>query len=103
MQRDHLLLGVVMICVLSGILSPYTFLAGTLVASFWLPELASISPSILAYLSSIIGSTLVLMLSGVPAAIYERVTGAETSNTTSMLIWMGGAALLSLPMFYSLG
>lgn len=102
MERDHLLLGVVMICVLSGILSPYTFLAGSLIASFWLPELAAASPNILAYLSSIVGSTIILMLSGVPAAIYERIAGLETSNTTSMLIWMAGAAILSIPMFMTL-
>jgi hypothetical protein len=38
-----------------------------------------------------------LLIAGIPAAIYERIRGLQTSSWGSMLIWLGATVLLSLP------
>ncbi len=55
------------------------------------------SPPILFFASSLVLSTLTIMVAGVPAALYERFTGATTSTPVSMWIWLAVTALLTLP------
>jgi hypothetical protein len=48
--------------------------------------------------SSLMVSTATIILGGIPAAIYERLTGAEEDSTdTSLWIWLAGTAILTLP------
>jgi hypothetical protein len=48
--------------------------------------------------SSLMVSTATLILGGIPAAIYERITGAKDDSTeVSLWIWLAGTALLTLP------
>ena len=48
--------------------------------------------------SSLMVSTATVILGGIPAAIYERVTGAKDDSTdASLWIWLAGTALLTLP------
>jgi len=43
-------------------------------------------------------STATIILGGIPAAIYEHVTGVkEDSTEVSLWIWLAGTALLTLP------
>lgn len=56
------------------------------------------STSLVAYFASLMLSTLTVILGGIPAAIYERVTGAKGDSTdASMWIWLACTALLTLP------
>jgi hypothetical protein len=61
------------------------------------PGLLVSSPQVLVFLVYIVGSTLTIMIGGVPAALYERATGARQSTTVSMWIWLAGTAFVSLP------
>lgn len=61
------------------------------------PGFFSPSPAILFFMSSLVLSTLTIMVAGVPAAIYERVTGASTSTPVSMWIWLAVTGLMTLP------
>ena len=47
--------------------------------------------------ASLMVSTATVILGGIPAAIYERVTGASESSNASLWIWLAGTALLALP------
>lgn len=47
--------------------------------------------------ASLMVSTATVILGGIPAAIYERVTGASDSSNASLWIWLAGTALLALP------
>jgi hypothetical protein len=48
--------------------------------------------------ASLMVSTATIILGGIPAAIYERVTGAKDDSTeASLWIWLAGTALLTLP------
>jgi hypothetical protein len=47
--------------------------------------------------ASLMVSTATVILGGIPAALYERITGASESNTVSLWIWLAGTAILALP------
>jgi uncharacterized membrane protein YcfT len=48
--------------------------------------------------SSLMVATATIILGGIPAVIYERVTGVtEDSTEISLWIWLAGTALLTLP------
>jgi hypothetical protein len=47
--------------------------------------------------ASLMVSTATVILGGIPAAIYERITGAADSNNASLWIWLAGTAILALP------
>jgi hypothetical protein len=56
------------------------------------------STSLIAYFASLMLSTATIILAGIPAALYERFTGAKDDSTsTSLWIWLAGTALLTLP------
>ena len=48
--------------------------------------------------ASLMVSTATIILSGIPAAIYERIKGIEGDSTeVSLWIWLAGTAVLTLP------
>ncbi|MCW5682417.1 MAG: hypothetical protein KF794_01220 [Xanthobacteraceae bacterium] len=56
--------------------------------------------SLTLFFSSLMVSTATIILAGIPAAIFERFTGARDDSTvTSMWIWVAGTLLLTLPAF----
>ncbi len=55
------------------------------------------SVSLTLMFASLMVSTATVILGGIPAAIYERLTGASNSNDVSLWIWLAGTAILTLP------
>ena len=47
--------------------------------------------------ASLMVSTATVILGGIPAAIYERVTGASESTDASLWIWLAATAIQALP------
>jgi hypothetical protein len=94
-QRTLLML-VVGICVVNGIFSPYIAIA-LQIAPVLMPELFPRTVGWALFFSSIIVSTATLLVSGVPAALYEQLFAAGESSATSMSIWLAVAALMTLP------
>jgi hypothetical protein len=66
-------------------------------APLWAPTWLDPSFDILLLLASLMVSTGTLIVSGLPAALYERVAGLKQSNLVSMGIWLATATLLTLP------
>jgi hypothetical protein len=96
MNVRDLFIGVVIVSGMNGLASPYVFFA--MVAwRAWLPEFLAVNPMMIQYMASLLISTGTLIFSGMPAAIYERVSGSPASTRVSMMIWLGGALFLSLP------
>ena len=61
------------------------------------PAFFATSISILFFFASILLATLTIMVAGVPAALYERATGASDSTQVSMWIWLACSGVLTLP------
>jgi hypothetical protein len=96
LTSQHLFAGVLLLSLLNGIFSPFLFFVVYL-SPVWMPDFALQSPSAVFYLSSLLLSTLTLLASGVPAALYERVTRASESTVASLSIWLVCAGMLSFP------
>jgi uncharacterized membrane protein YcfT len=48
--------------------------------------------------SSLMVSTATIILGGIPAAIYERLIGANDDSTeVSLWVWLAGTAILTIP------
>ncbi len=102
MDSHPLLPAVVGVCLLNGLFSPLK-LAVMGMAPAWYPSFLPMTPTLMVYFSSLILSTVTLMVAGVPAALYERITGATDSTNNSMIIWLVGCGILSLPALAALG
>lgn len=81
--------------ILNGIFSPW-LLAVYVLYPLWYPDWMPQYAQIVYMLSSLILSTLTLMISGIPAALYERFAG-EPRGAITTAIWVAGAVILTLP------
>jgi hypothetical protein len=84
------------ITLLNGFVSPVIPLV-FIMAPVWLPEFVPPTRIVLLYGTSLIVSVATLVISCVPAGLFERLTGREESDQTSMLVWLGAAILLTVP------
>lgn len=101
MRRDVFLVATAGLSLLNGMhFSPWfdpiavlmrPFLAGTFLAT----------PLVFLYVTSLFISLMTLLIAGIPAAIYERVTGAKESTGLSIGIWLFATILLTAPALLS--
>lgn len=104
MQQDGMLVGIAGLSLLPGMnISPYFEPAFILVKFLLAPSFFITSPLLLLYFTSLFISVVCLVIAGVPAALYERSTGLQTSNAMSLGIWLGGLLLLCAPVLISFG
>ena len=93
---QHNLVAVVGLAILNGMFSPAIIPVFAL-HGLWYPFfLPAILPAIFLACSLIV-STFTLMLGGVPAALYEKISGGGKSSAVSGLIWLVAVVLLTLP------
>ena len=95
MSERNALLPVMALAIVNGIFSPWV-LAVFVFYPVWYPSWAPPYTQIVYMLSALILSTLTVMMSGVPAALYERLSSAPRP-TIHGLIWIAGAIVLTLP------
>ncbi len=94
MERTGLV-PVMAIAIVNGIFSPWVLVLFVLYP-VWYPSWAPPTSQFVYMASALILSTLTLMVAGVPAALYERLS-ARPQGAVAASIWLGCAALLTLP------
>ena len=99
-MRDPLLVTIVGLGILAGMFSPMRDQAFILMVAF-APAFFIGSPALVLYLAMLFVSALTIMLAGLPAAIFERVTGRTETDTVSLAIWAASAAVLAFPALTS--
>ena len=93
---QHSLVAVIGLAILNGMFSPALIPVFAL-HGLWYPFfLPAILPGVFLACSLIV-STFTLMLGGVPAALYEKISGGGKSSGISGLIWLVAVAVLALP------
>jgi hypothetical protein len=97
LDRHSIFLIVIGLSIVNGIFSPLLKIAIPVSAAL-LPELFPRTIEWVLLWASILLSSATLFVSGVPAALYERLVERGSEGTTSLWIWLGGAVVLSLPM-----
>ena len=94
MDRNALI-PVMAVAIVNGIFSPWVlaiFVLYPVWYPFWLPQYAQF-----VYMaSSLILSTLTIMMAGVPAALYERLS-TQARPVVVASIWLAGTVMLTLP------
>jgi hypothetical protein len=95
-DRYTMFLIVLGVCVANGIFSPLINIAIP-IAAVLLPELFPRTVEWVLFWSSVLLASATLLVSGIPAALYERLIARDPASPVSMWIWLAGAAILSLP------
>jgi len=85
-----------LICILNGFLSPALPIVFHL-TPVWMPGFVPLTQSTVLFVTSLAISFGTLLISGVPAALFERLTGRAETDRAAMLVWLAGAVLISLP------
>jgi hypothetical protein len=96
MTPRDIFLAVSLLCIFNGFLSPALPVVFHL-APVWLPYFVPLTQSTVLFVSSLTISFGTLLVSGVPAALFERLTGRQDTDRTAMLLWLAGALILALP------
>ncbi|MBI3708416.1 MAG: hypothetical protein HY246_12190 [Proteobacteria bacterium] len=97
-DRNGLLMLVAGVCVVNGVFSPFLVVA-VQITPVLMPEMFPRTVGWVLFFSSVVVSTATLLLSGVPAALYERLFETDANSTVSMWVWLAGATLMSLAAF----
>ncbi len=102
LKQDGYIIGLASLSLVNGMhFSPYfSFIAipfGPI-----LREYGITSPVITFYLASLIVAVGSVIVSGIPAAIFERLTGRQQTDPTSMAVWLGAIFLITIPSFMGL-
>ncbi len=97
MESNPFLIAIMALAILNGIFSPFIVVTSQVMLTAIVPMLLLAGPSFVAFVGSLIGATVTIMLAGVPAALFERATGRAETDTASYAIWLVTAAVISFP------
>jgi hypothetical protein len=98
MERKFYFIGIAFFGMINGLFNQLWLLFALIHVQILAPALLFGSVPLTLLFSSLMVSTATIILGGIPAAIYERLRGAqEDSDAVSLWIWLAGTALLALP------
>jgi hypothetical protein len=97
MSRNFYYVGIAFFGMINGLFNQLWLIFALVYVQTFAGPLLFGSVSLTLMFASLMVSTATVILGGIPAAIYERVTGASDSNDASLWIWLAGTALLTLP------
>ena len=98
MERNFYYVGIAFFGMINGLFNQTAVLFALLHVQILAPALLFGSTSLTLFFSSLMISTATIILGGIPAAIYEHVTGRkDDSSVVSLWIWLACTAILTLP------
>ena len=98
MDRNFYYIGIAFFGMVNGLFNQLALLFALIHVQILAPALMFGSVQLTLLFASLMVSTATIILGGIPAAIYERVTGVKDDSTdASMWLWLAGTALLTLP------
>jgi hypothetical protein len=87
---------IIALAILNGLFSPQ-LIAVFALQNLWYPFFLPASLPLIFAMSSLLLSTVYLMASGVPAALFEKFFSNGQPSTLSRLIWFSAMAMMTLP------
>jgi hypothetical protein len=97
MPANPFIVALMAVGMLNGIFSPFFVITSQVMITAIMPLLILAGPRVTAFLASLIAATATIMLAGVPAALFERITARRETDTASYAIWLTAAVVISLP------
>ena len=98
MSRESYIFAIAAFGLISGLFNPIMLaLAKPLAAMFASGLLVAGLVGLSYFFTIVFAATMTIMLGGLPAAVFERITGRQETDQTSLFIWLACTALISLP------
>lgn len=97
MNRNFYFIGIAFFGMINGIFNQLGLIFALLYVQPLAGPLLFGSVPLTLMFASLMVSTATVILGGIPAAIYEKVTGASESSDVSLWIWLAGTAIAALP------
>ncbi len=97
MDRTLYFVGIAFFGMVNGLFNSTLLLFALIHMQILAPALLFGSVPLTLMFASLMVSTATIILGGVPAALYERVTGAQDSADASLWMWLAATAVLTLP------
>ncbi len=98
MNREYLIFGIGAFGIVSGMLSPIMIAIAKPLAEILAASLLVLGlKGLVVFFATLFAALLTVMLGGVPAALFERITGRTESDAISLYIWLACTAILALP------
>ena len=97
MNRNFYFIGIAFFGMINGIFNQLALIFALLYVKPLAGPLLFDNISLTLMFASLMVSTATIILGGIPAAIYEKVTGARESSDASLWIWLAGTAVAALP------
>jgi hypothetical protein len=98
MERHFYFIGIAFFGMINGMFNQLFLLFALLHVQILAPALLFGSTGLTLLFSSLMVSTATIIIGGIPAAIYEYVTGRkEDSDVVSLWIWLACTGILTLP------
>jgi hypothetical protein len=96
LKRDGMLIGIAGASLVNGMHFSPMFDPAYLLLRFFAPGFLISSPLLMFYFTSLLLSAATLVITGIPAALFERMTGRRESDTTSLAIWLVAGVALAI-------
>ncbi|MDF0496988.1 hypothetical protein [Bradyrhizobium yuanmingense] len=97
MSRNYYFVAIAFFGMINGIFNQLALIFTLLYVQMLAGPLLFGNLSLTLMFASLMVSTATVILGGIPAAIYERITGTSESNNVSLWLWLAGTAILALP------
>ncbi|MDF0519991.1 hypothetical protein GPL17_23745 [Bradyrhizobium yuanmingense] len=97
MSRNYYFVAIAFFGMINGIFNQLALIFTLLYVQMLAGPLLFGNLSLTLMFASLMVSTATVILGGIPAAIYERITGTAESNNVSLWLWLAGTAILALP------
>ena len=97
MDRTFYFVGIAFFGMVNGLFNSTLLLFALIHMQILAPALLFGSVPLTLMFASLMVSTVTIILGGIPAALYERVTGAQDSADASLWMWLAATAVLTLP------
>ncbi len=98
MERQFYFIGIAFFGTINGLFNQLFLVFALLHVQILAPTLLFGSTGMTLLFSSLMVSTATIIIGGIPAAIYEHITGQkEDSSVVSLWIWLACTGILTLP------
>jgi len=97
MERHFYFIGIAFFGMINGLFNQLFLLFAIIHMQILAPALLFGSTGLTLLFASLMVSTATIIVGGIPAAIYDRLSDAKDDSTdTSMWIWLAGTAILTI-------
>jgi hypothetical protein len=91
------LAAIMAVAILNGIFSPFFVVTSQVMLTAILPPLLLAGPSFVAFFGSLVAATATIMLAGIAAALFERLTGRRSTDAAAYSVWLVTTIVISFP------